>query len=155
YFGDSTENNVKSFQAYYGLLVNGIADEKTLEKMDEILSSSFQDGERGDHIVELKKNLTRLGIGNYPDNPSNYFGVSTENNVKSFQSYYGLLVSGIADEITLKKIDEVLNSPYQDGKRGTHVVEIKKNLRKLGIGNYPANPSNYFSDSTENNVKEF
>src|SRR5699024_284877 len=106
YFGDSTENNVKSFQSYYGLLVSGIADEITLKKIDEVLNSPYQDGKRGTHVVESKKNLRKLGIGNYPANPSNYFGDSTENNVKEFQSLHGLFVSGIADEITIAKIDE-------------------------------------------------
>jgi peptidoglycan hydrolase-like protein with peptidoglycan-binding domain len=155
YFGDSTEYNVSEFQRYYGLKVNGIADDVTIVKIQEILDSSYQDGERGDHIVELKKNLTRLGIGNYPTNPSNYFGDSTKYNVEAFQRYYGTNVNGIADEVTLEKIQEILNSPYQDGERGTHVVELKRKLSKLGIGNYPTNPSNYFGDSTEYNVKEF
>ncbi|MFA1821440.1 N-acetylmuramoyl-L-alanine amidase [Virgibacillus oceani] len=155
YFGDSTAYNVSEFQRYYGLKVNGIADDVTIVKLQEVLDSSYKDGERGEHVVELKKNLTRLGIGNYPENPSNYFGDSTKYNVEAFQRYYGINVNGIADEVTLEKIQEILNSPYQDGERGTHVVELKKKLTKLDIGNYPTNPSNYFGDSTEYNVKEF
>ncbi|MFA1821439.1 peptidoglycan-binding protein [Virgibacillus oceani] len=155
YFGDSTAYNVSEFQRYYGLNENGIADDVTLEKIQEILNSSHQEGERGDHVVELKENLTRLGIGNYPESPSNYFGDSTAYNVSEFQRYYGLNENGIADDVTLEKIEEILNSPFQDGERGDHVVELKRNLSKLGIGNYPENPSNYFGDSTEHNVKEF
>jgi mannosyl-glycoprotein endo-beta-N-acetylglucosaminidase len=155
YFGDSTRYNVEQFQRYYGLEITGIADEETLSVLDNNVNSSYQAGERGDHIVELKKNLSKLGIGSYPENPSNFFGDSTAYNVSEFQGYYGLNENGIADDVTLDKIQEILNSPYQDGERGDHVVELKRNLSKLGIGNYPINPSNYFGDSTEHNVKEF
>src|SRR5699024_11216407 len=155
YFGDSTENNVREFQSYYGLEVTGVADRSTLKKIEEILNSRYQDGERGDHIVELKQNLTKLGIGNYPKKPSNYFGDATENNVKEFQSLHGLLVSGIAEEKTLELIDKILSPPYQSGDSHGNIPELKKKLTRLGIGNYPDNPSNNFGGSTKRNVKAF
>ena len=49
-----------------------------------------------------------MGIGNYPTNPSNRFGGSTKNNVKTFQKLHNLKVNGIADKVTLAKIDELI-----------------------------------------------
>lgn len=155
FYGDSTVNNVRRFQLYYGVHPSGIADDITLNKINDALQSPYQIGQRGSHVVELKKNLTKLGVGNYPSNPSNFYGDSTANNVRALQRYYGLNVNGIADEVTLAKIRETLQSAYQLGKRGQHVVDLKKRLTRIGIGNYPLNPSNFYGDSTVNNVKRF
>ncbi|NMA73726.1 MAG: hypothetical protein GX963_06095 [Bacteroidales bacterium] len=154
-FGSSTEINVRRFQDYYGLKENGIADAVTLAKLDEIIHSPYQSGNNGAHVVKLKQNLSRLGIGNYPANPSPTFGNSTEINVRRFQAYNGLNENGIADEVTLAKIQEILNSPYRNGQRGNHVIDLKNKLSRLGIGNYPLNPSPSYGSSTETNVKRF
>ena len=154
-YGSSTDVNVRRFQVYYGLNENGIADELTLTKMQEILNSPYRNGQSGSHVVELKRNLSQLGFGNYPANPSGNYGGSTEINVRRFQSYFGLNENGIADEVTLAKIDEVLNSPYRSGQRGDHVIELKRQLSRLGIGNYPVNPSPSYGSSTATNVRRF
>ena len=154
-YGDSTARNVKRFQNYYSLNENGIADETTLNKISEILNSPYSSGNSGAHVVELKENLKTLGIGNYPSNPSGSYGSSTARNVHAFQSYYGLYENGIADEVTLNKIQEILNSPYRLGNRGNHVVELKRNLSQLGYGEYTQNPSPDYDTNTENYVKEF
>ncbi len=154
-YGSVTAGVVKDFQSYYKLTVNGIADEVTLSKIEEILSSPYRDGQRGSHIVELKENLALLGFGNFPDNPSNAYGSVTTGVVKDFQSYYKLTVNGIADEVTLSKIEEILSSPYRDGQRGSHIVELKENLTLLGFGNFPDNPSNAYGSVTAGVVSDF
>src|SRR5690625_6715954 len=80
-YGDVTEKRVREFQKYYGLTINGIADEKTLAKIESLLSSSYQNGERGTHVVKLKEDLTRLGFV-FPKNPSTGYGDVTDKRVR-------------------------------------------------------------------------
>src|SRR5690625_171698 len=152
-YGDVTEKRVREFQKYYGLTINGIADEKTLAKIESLLSSSYQNGERGTHVVKLKEDLTRLGFV-FPKNPSTGYGDVTEKRVREFQKYYGLTINGIADEKTLAKIESLLSSSYQNGERGTHVVKLKEDLTRLGFV-FPKNPSTGYGDVTEKRVREF
>src|SRR5690625_871446 len=133
--------------------INGIADEKTLAKIESLLSSSYQNGERGTHVVKLKEDLTRLGFV-FPKNPSTGYGDVTEKRVREFQKYYGLTINGIADEKTLAKIESLLSSSYQNGERGTHVVKLKEDLTRLGFV-FPKNPSTGYGDVTEKRVREF
>src|SRR5690625_4674049 len=88
----------KDFQSYYGLAESGIADDVTLNRMEEILSPPYQAGDRSEHIRELKKDLTQLGFGNFPKNPSTVFGKVTAGVVKEFQEYYGLPINGVMDK---------------------------------------------------------
>ena len=107
-YGSFTEKRVKDFQRHYGLKVTGIADSRTLDKIDEILSSPFQKGKRHEDTIQLKKNLNELGFGGIK--VTTYYGDFTEKRVKEFQRAYDLPVSGIADEVTLATIDELLQS---------------------------------------------
>src|SRR5690625_3723566 len=152
-YGSVTEGVVKDFQLYYGLKATGNGDKKTLNKIESLLSSSYQNGERGTHVVKLKEDLTRLGFV-FPKNPSTGYGDVTEKRVREFQKYYGLTINGIADDNTLEKIDEILSSTYRNGKKGSHVVTLKKNLTILGY-NFPKSPSKSYGNVTEGKVKEF
>src|SRR5690625_7176810 len=105
--------------------INGIADEKTLAKIESLLSSSYQNGERGTHVVKLKEDLTRLGFV-FPKNPSTGYGDVTEKRVREFQKYYGLTINGIADEKTLAKIESLLSSSYQNSSEDRRVVKHKQ-----------------------------
>src|SRR5699024_9750147 len=154
-YGSVTAGVVKEFQGTYGLNTTGIADEKTLAKIKEILSSEYKPGESGEHVRELKKKLTQLGFGNFPSNPSKVYGEVTARVVKEFQEYYSLPVTGIADELTLSKIEEILNPPYKEGHRGLHIVQLKQDLTALGFGNFPRNPSLVYGTVTADVVKEF
>src|SRR5699024_6570915 len=49
----------------------------------------------------------------------------------------------------------VLNPPYKPGDRGVAVTQLKKDLRQLGYGNFPANPSNVYGTVSANVVKDF
>src|SRR5690625_5109119 len=154
-FGSVTEGVVREFQSYYDLVENGIVDEVTLNRMEEILSPPYQAGDRGEHIIKLKRDLTLLGFGNFPKNPSNVYGKVTTGVVKDFQSYYGLTADGSVGPATMDQIDEVLSSTYQDGERGDHIVKLKKDLTLLGFGNFPKSPSTGFGSVTEGVVREF
>ncbi|MBU9721748.1 MULTISPECIES: peptidoglycan-binding protein [Bacillaceae] len=154
-YGSVTSRVVREFQAYYGLTEDGVAGKQTLSKINEVLSSIYSSGQSGAHIVELKEKLTKLGFGNFPSNPSGAYGNVTARVVSEFQAYYGLVVNGIADEVTLNKINKIISSPYQTGKSGVHVVELKEKLTQIGFGNFPSNPSGAYGNVTTKVVSEF
>lgn len=154
-YGQVTADAVNDFQKAFGLKANGIANEKTLNKISELVSSRYAPGQTGDHVKKMKEDLTDLGFGNFPSNPSQTYGNVTANVVKEFQAYAKLPITGIADEATLSKIEKILNPPYKDGDRGIAIVKIKQNLSDLGFGNFPKNPSINYGTVTANVVKEF
>src|SRR5699024_12333077 len=60
-FGSFMEKRMKDFQDYYGLKAHGIADSRTLEKLDETITTPFQLGKRHEDTIKLKKKLNKLG----------------------------------------------------------------------------------------------
>src|SRR5690606_16622294 len=155
YFGTKTESSVKSFQKYYGLVVNGIADEVTLRKINEILNSPLQKDRRHEDTITLKKNLERLGFGVPGSQYTTLYGEKTKAQVEAFQKHYNLVVNGIADEVTLKKINEILNSPLQEGKSHSRTIQLKKDLEKLGYGVPGSQYTDYYGPKTAEMVKKF
>ncbi|WP_018930745.1 peptidoglycan-binding protein [Gracilibacillus lacisalsi] len=151
YFGPQTEKTVKNFQSYYGLNVNGRADQSTLNKMEELLSSPFQNGQRHKETVTLKENLYTLG---YWDSPSGttLYASKTEKAVKEFQKDQGLPQSGIADDATLEKISELAQQPLQNGMYRKDAVTLKEDLERLGFGSFKK--TDYFGPQTEREVKK-
>ena len=113
----------------------------------------YAPGDYGDHIVELKSKLVRLGFAKW-SSPTPSYGQITSKVVAEFQAYYDLSPTGIADETTRAKIEEVLNPPYKIGDRGVQIVEIKENLVKLGYANWK-NPSQFYGQITADTVKKF
>ncbi|MBU9720598.1 MULTISPECIES: peptidoglycan-binding protein [Bacillaceae] len=157
-YGSVTARVVSEFQAHYGLIVNGIGDIVTLNKIDILIDEQkppYKSGHNGEHIVNLKNNLSTLGFGNFPSNPSGAYGSVTSRVVSEFQEYYSLEVNGTADEATLAKVDEILSSPYRTGQSGVHIVELKESLTTLGFGNFPSNPSGAYGSVTARVVSEF
>src|SRR5699024_1849623 len=69
------------------------------------LQSPYQSGKSGSHVVNLKKDLTLLGFGNFPKNPSKAYGSVTEGVVRDFQKINNLIVNGIMDEVSLNKLN--------------------------------------------------
>ncbi|UJL45899.1 peptidoglycan-binding protein [Virgibacillus sp. NKC19-16] len=153
YFGTETEEAVLNFQAYYGLPVNGVMDEATFAKIDEILSSHFQHGNSSISIQEMKEDLVELGFANW-SSPTDYYGTETGGAVRDFQEYYGLTVNGIADEITLEKINELLSAHFQHGNSSVSIQEMKEDLVKLGFADW-SSPTDYYGSETEEAVRNF
>ncbi|MFD0952096.1 N-acetylglucosaminidase, partial [Virgibacillus natechei] len=113
----------------------------------------YQDGDSGEHIVELKEDLTALGFANW-SSPSQYYGSVTVGVVENFQDYYDLPVTGIADTATRDKIAEILSPPYQSGDRGDPIVKLKEDLTTLGFANW-SDPSQYYGSVTVSVVEDF
>jgi len=99
---------VKEFQQYYGLKADGIADKKTQDKIKSVANSPFQNGKRHDDTPQLKRDLNKIGFGGIT--VTTLFSDFTEKRVREFQKEYGLVVNGIADEVTLAKIAEVVKN---------------------------------------------
>src|SRR5699024_10822403 len=73
---------------------------------------------------------------------------------KEFQGYYGLKVDGIAGSATHSKLNSIVNSPLQKGKRHTNTKKLKKDLASIGY-KVPGNGTNLFGTKTEEKVKSF
>ncbi|MFC0091189.1 peptidoglycan-binding protein [Allobacillus sp. GCM10007491] len=153
YFGPQTESAVEEFQAYYGLTVTGTGNEQTLRKITELLGSMIQRGDRTDVALALKQDLDALGYASW-DSPTNFFGSQTESAVKDFQKDHDLKATGIAEQKTLKKIQEEMERPVQSGDRTPRAQELKENLVRLGFADW-SSPTNYFGPQTESAVEEF
>lgn len=89
-YGPETVEVVEDFQAHYGLVVNGIVDEVTYEKIQELISPPLSNGSNGENIIEFKKDLMAAGFATSWENPNSNYGPETVEYVKEFQAYYGL-----------------------------------------------------------------
>src|SRR5699024_4749163 len=153
-FGSQTEKKVKDFQKYYGLTVTGKVDKKTNDKINTILKTSLQRGKSHKDTKKLKADLKAIGYP-VPGNGTTFYGVDTETVVKKFQKEQKLIVNGIADEVTLKKISSLQNpSVLENGVRHNNVKTLKVNLKKLGFS-VPGNGTNFYGSQTEKKVKDF
>src|SRR5699024_4981553 len=114
-YGPETVEVVREFQAYYGLVENGIIDSITETKINSILNNPYQLGNSSLEIQQIKTKLKTLGFADHWKVPNNDYGSETVEVVKSFQTYYGLVVNGILDSVSENRINSILNSPYQLG----------------------------------------
>ncbi|MFD2628888.1 peptidoglycan-binding protein [Oceanobacillus kapialis] len=151
YYGAFTRSQVKEFQSYYGLVENGIADEPTRNKLDEVMSNSLKQGESYDDLPELKEKLNRLGFGHIT--VTNYYGNYTEKKVRDFQEAYGLVENGMIDPVTREKLEELSITGFQKGARHEGIVDLKEDLNRLGFGYITV--TTYYGSYTEKRVKDF
>jgi len=93
-------------------------DQRTVQSSS---SSSFENGDRHKDIVQIKKNMTKIGFGGM--NINDLYGSYTAKRVKDFQKYFGLKETGVANQETQDKIKSVANSPYQNGKRHKNTIQ--------------------------------
>src|SRR5699024_2531239 len=70
------------------------------------------------------------------------------------QKYYGLSQTGTVNNSTDKKINELLSSPLQKGKRHKDTKQLKKDLKRLGF-KVPGNGTTLYGAQTEKQVKAF
>ena len=66
-------------------------------------------GCKGTEVKALQEKLDKLGFDLGEHGVDGDFGSATENAVEAFQNKYGLEATGIVDDATMKKIDDVLN----------------------------------------------
>src|SRR5699024_6777743 len=65
----------------------------------------------------------------------------------------GLTANGTIDEATLKKIDEIISHPLQNGKSHNDLNQLKQKLNRLGYSGIAVSP--VFGSFTEKQVKAF
>ncbi|RNA67585.1 peptidoglycan-binding protein [Alteribacter keqinensis] len=152
-YGPSTESRVRDFQAFYGLRENGIGDEVTLAKMNDLIQTPMRIGDYRQDVVLLKENMAKLGFV-VSANPTPQYGPTTERTVRELQAYYGLSVTGGVDQEAWSKIEDILNSPLQNGRSHPDTITLKENLSKLGF-HVSDNPNTSFGPATESKVKAF
>src|SRR5690625_2720730 len=152
-FGPTTEKTVKEFQSYYGISPDGVVGSETFRLIESILNSPLQRGRSSPEAVDLKNSLMNLGYGDFVGNEN--FGPSTERALKALQADNNLVVNGIGDPVTLRKLEELETpSVLKRGDNNPAVKELKLDLARLGfvVSN---NPNNIFGPTTEKTVKEF
>src|SRR5699024_7931126 len=108
-YGTQTEKKVKEFQKYFGLSVTGKVDKKTNNKINTILKTPLQRGKSHNDTKKLKADLKAIGYP-VPGNGTTFYGKDTEAVVKKFKKEQKLVVNGIADEVTIKKIEKLLKN---------------------------------------------
>ena len=149
--GKYTKKSLKRFQNFYGLEGSGIADIPTLQKIDKLIESPVQRNKKHEDIIALKKKLNWLGYG--PIKVTTFFGLTMERYVKEFQENNGLPVSGIVDEISNRKIDEVFINRYKLGSKHNTIITLKSNLNQIGFAGILE--TKLYGTFTEQRVKEF
>ncbi|MCD8501166.1 MAG: peptidoglycan-binding protein [Bacillaceae bacterium] len=132
--------------------VEVIEDLEEIEE-DEVVDRTLREGDRLPEVITLKINLERLGFG-ISNNPTEWFGPITARTVREFQEFYGLNVTGEANDETLDKIDEILASKLQEDVRHKDVIKLKKDLARLGFS-VSNNPTDWYGPVTTRTVKEF
>src|SRR5690625_3797976 len=145
-YGSFTSQRVSEFQEYYGLEVNGIANQDTQKKLKEILDSPLQEGKRNSEVLKLKEKLTALGFDGM--NSNDYYGSFTFQIVKEFQIMYGLKSHGIADEETLAQIEATLDSNEDVSSEPDSSDELESDVEEIEDDNRE------YEDSSEEDSEE-
>src|SRR5699024_6237585 len=71
-YGPKTEQAVKDVEIIYGLKVTGIAEEKVLNLVDELMSQPMKKGLKRQDVIELKENLNKIGFTVSMNTPNSY-----------------------------------------------------------------------------------
>ncbi len=176
YYGDITVEAVKAFQKRNGLTQNGVANEKT---QDKLYSSSAKAAEkkeedkdddkietdgilrRGDSGADVKKVQQRLKeLGYLKASATSYFGSQTEAAVKAFQKRNSLSQTGTVNAATKKKLESAYAKEAEDkdvtlqkGDSGSAVKKLQERLEKLGY--YHDDCDGDYGTLTVNAVKAF
>ncbi|OIJ22340.1 hypothetical protein BKP45_06790 [Anaerobacillus alkalidiazotrophicus] len=153
WYGPVTTLAVVEFQETHNLEVDGVADEETFKKIAEILASELQEEARNPDVIQLKLDLEKVGF-KISSNPTEWYGPVTTRTVMEFQRVHGLPENGIADDLTLKKIAEILASDLQEGARNTDVIQLKLDLEKVGF-KMSNNPTEWYGPVTTRTVMDF
>src|SRR5690625_2185592 len=151
-FDEDTKQSIKSFQSYFDLEVDGKANEETLNKIDDVLSSPFQEGEYHEETVKLKEMLSTLGYWD-TSNVTTLYDSHTETAVQEFQADNDLPQSGIVDEVTLESLEVLVDEPLRNRMRRDDVIPLKEKLEFLGFGSF--NMTDLYATQTEQAVRNF
>lgn len=121
YYGSLTKSAVQRLQDSNGLYSDGIAGSKTFSLIERLLNAKtatasrgasstgvLKEGMSGSRVTQLQNDLKKLGY--FSVSPTGYYGSLTKASVKKFQKAYGLTQDGIAGNMTLTKISQLLGT---------------------------------------------
>ena len=135
-YGGSTASAVKEYQRRNGLTADGVAGEKTLQKLygststaaatakpttapstnaDAVQATLLKKGDSGNEVRAMQARLVALG---YLTSADGIYGVTTYNAVVAFQRKNGLTADGVAGLMTLNR----LNSENAISASGTLLI---------------------------------
>ncbi|AIE60078.1 peptidoglycan-binding protein [Bacillus methanolicus] len=138
YYGTITANAVRKFQQDYGLTADGVAGQKTLNKLKEVLNQNGKTtpnnnkaeptqpamrltiGSTGEEVKKIQAKLKELGYFTYPS-ITGYFGMATYEAVKKFQKAKKLPVTGTVDFSTYTQL---LHSKPSQKKKEFNVMNL-------------------------------
>ncbi|MFA9458539.1 peptidoglycan-binding protein [Halalkalibacter sp. AB-rgal2] len=153
YYGPLTERSVREFQEAYGLSVNGIANNTTINKINEVIAGAFYNGTRHRDVITLKEHLAIMGF-TVSNNPNQNYGPATTEQVREFQAANDLPKTGVADKRTQDLLKDLATRPLQKGMYHEDVREIKIQLGRAGF-TVPGDTTTYFGPLTEARLKAF
>lgn len=132
YYGSITAKAVRNYQWAKGLPVDGIAGAATLAKLntgqaDAPMSGNncniLQRGDRCGSVGQLQRQLQAQGY--FPANQTitSYYGLITEQAVKTFQRQHGLNPDGIAGTATLAQLNNSVHIVKATTTTTTEIIE--------------------------------
>ncbi len=176
YYGATTSQAVRAFEAAYSRTQTGIASvsmQETLYSQSAIKNTvttpvggsytRLKNGDKGDDVAKLQQRLIELGY--LSGNVDGYFGAGTENAVKAFEAAYGITPTGIASPTLQSYLfaNTAKQNPYgdvavsysslEDGDTGESVRRLQNRLIELGY--LRGSADGVFGSGTENAVKAF
>lgn len=101
-YREGTRAAVKAFQKDFDLDVTGIADERTLQALQNARYRPLQYGSKGEDVKKLQTRLTELGY--YKGKISGNYLEGSRYGIELFQEKVGLPKTGVADQETLDAI---------------------------------------------------
>ena len=147
-YGGSTASAVKEYQRRNGLTADGVAGEKTLQKLygststaaatakpttapatnaDAVQATLLKKGDSGNEVRAMQARLVALG---YLTSADGIYGVTTYNAVVAFQRKNGLTADGVAGLMTLNR----LNSENAISASGTLLIGGNTTAQQTATG---------------------
>ncbi|MGQ3545560.1 peptidoglycan-binding protein [Bacillus cereus] len=160
-FDSSTVNAVKVFQRQFQIPENGVVDEVTWNKLNDIyvyvtnlpgIYPILQNGSQGDTVRKLQNLLKHYGF--YEGQLDGFFGLGTEKSVKEFQKIKSFTVTGVVRKelwMVLEAIQYTMgtsrsplknNSILQQTNKGLNIKTQKPFQNQKPLSIYPSSMTN-------------
>ncbi len=156
YFGDVTEQAVKSMQKNNGVLADGKVGHDTMELLysEDTKPNLLSYGDKSDVILECQNRLKELGY--LTTKPDGQYGNDTVAAVKLFQSRNDIVVDGYLGPATMQVLHSsaAVSNGIVIGESGDTVKRVQELLARYGYMS-SANCTGYFGEITENAVMAF
>lgn len=135
YYGEITRESIREFQQASGLLVDGIANAVTRDRIERAIVAT----PKPITTLELQYRLKTLGYFPAKVRTTGYYGPITEESVRKFQSAYGLPANGTADSSTIAKLEEVTQHTLSESRGGTmrRLAETHLRTPKTPVQRHP------------------